>query len=87
MQPRPLARLLSAVAGGLAIIAMVGLSASCAKEKEKAPETTTPTTTTATSSASAPAMSPTEKKINPTGGKEFSPKPLAPTAPTTTANH
>jgi hypothetical protein len=32
-------------------------------------------------------MSPTEKKINPTGGKEFSPKPLAPTAPTTTANH
>lgn len=80
MQPRPLARLLSAVAGGLAIIAMVGLSASCAKEKEKAPQTTTPTTTTATSSASAP--SPSEKKTNPSG--EFTPKPMAPPAPTTT---
>ena len=85
MQPRPLARLLSAVAGGLAIIAMVDLSASCTKEK--APETTTPTTTTATTSASAPAMSSTEKKISPTGGQEFTPKPLAPSAPTTTANH
>ena len=84
MQPHPLARLLSAVAGGLAIIAMVGLSASCANEKGKAPQTTTTTTTTATTSASAPAMSPSEKKINPTGGQEFTPKPMAPPVPTTT---
>jgi hypothetical protein len=81
MDSHRLARRLSAVAGGLAIVAMVGLSASCAKEEEKAPETTTTTTTTTTTSPAAP-PSPTEKKIDPTGGNVFSPTVYAPPAPT-----
>jgi hypothetical protein len=77
------ARRLAAVAGGVAIAAMVGVTASCAKEEEKAPETTTTTTTTTTTSASpAPPPSPTEKSINPTGGNLFTPPVYAPPAPT-----
>ena len=39
MESQRIVRRFSAVAGGLAIVAMVGLSASCAKEEEEAPET------------------------------------------------
>ena len=76
---------LAAVAGGVAIIAMVGLTASCAKEEQKAPETSTTTTTTTTpttTSPPAPAPAPTEKSINPTGGNLFTPPVYAPPAPT-----
>ncbi|MDT5016299.1 MAG: hypothetical protein QOD39_2459 [Mycobacterium sp.] len=86
MESQRIVRRISAVAGGLAIVAMVGLSASCAKEEQKAPETsTTTTTTTATTTTPAappPAPAPTEKSINPTGGNLFTPPVYAPPAPT-----
>ena len=86
MESSRLARRLAAVAGGVAIVAIVGLSASCAKEEEKAPETTTTTTTTTTptttSPPAAPPVEPTEKSINPTGGNLFTPPVYAPPAPT-----
>ena len=86
MTSHRLARQLSAVAGGLAIIAMVGFAASCAKEEEEAPETTTPTTTTTTPTTTAPAPppSPTEKapRIDPGQPNPFSPTVFAPPAPT-----
>jgi hypothetical protein len=81
MESQRIVRRVSAVAGGLAIVGMVGLSASCAKEEQKAPETTT-TTTTTTSQAPPSAPSPTEKSINPTGGNLFTPPVYAPPAPT-----
>jgi hypothetical protein len=85
MESSRLVRRLAAVAGGVAIVAMVGLTASCAKEEQKAPETTTTTTTTTTpttTSPPAPAPAPTEKSINPTGGNLFTPPVYAPPAPT-----
>jgi type IV secretory pathway VirB10-like protein len=86
MESQRIVRRVSAVAGGLAIVAMVGLSASCAKEEEKAPETSTTTTTTTqvttSAPAPAPAPAPTEKSINPTGGNLFTPPVYAPPAPT-----
>jgi hypothetical protein len=86
MESLRLARSLAAVAGGVAIVLMVGVTASCAKEEQKAPETTTTTTTTttATTSPAAPPASPTEKSINPTGGNLFTPPVYAPPAPTAT---
>ena len=48
MESSRLARRLAAVAGGIAIVAMGALTASCAKEEQKAPETTTTTTTSPT---------------------------------------
>jgi hypothetical protein len=86
MQAQRMTRRLSAVAGGLAILAMVGLTASCAKEQQKAPATSTTTTTTTTTTpatTSAP-VAPTEKSINPTGGNLFTPPVYAPPAPTAT---
>jgi hypothetical protein len=79
-----MARRVAALAGGAAIVTMVGLTASCAKEEEKAPETTTTTTTTTTTSPAPapPPPSPTEKSINPTGGNLFTPPVIAPPAPT-----
>ena len=86
MESQGIARRLSAVAGGLAIVAMVGLTASCAKEEQKAPETSTTTTTTTTppttSAPAPPPPAPTEKSINPTGGNLFTPPVKAPPAPT-----
>jgi type IV secretory pathway VirB10-like protein len=85
MESQRIVRRLSAVAVGLAILAMVGLTASCAKEEQKAPETSTTTTTTTTpttTSPPAPAPAPTEKSINPTGGNLFTPPVYAPPAPT-----
>jgi hypothetical protein len=89
MELSQLASRLAAVAGGAAIVAMVGLTASCAKEEQKAPETSTTTTTTTTTpttksppAAPAPAPAPTEKSINPTGGNLFTPPVYAPPAPT-----
>ena len=85
MESSRLVRRLAAVAGGVAIVAMVGMTASCAKEEQKAPETSTTTTTTTTpttTSPPAPAPAPTEKSINPTGGNLFTPPVYAPPAPT-----
>jgi type IV secretory pathway VirB10-like protein len=85
MESSRLVRRLAAVAGGVAIVAMVGLTASCAKEEQKAPETSTTTTTTTTpttTSPPAPAPAPSEKSINPTGGNLFTPPVYAPPAPT-----
>ena len=71
MTTRRSTRRIPAIAGAAAIIALVGLSAACAKEEEKAPETTTTTTTTTTT----PAPTPTEKapRIDPGGPNPFSP--------------
>jgi hypothetical protein len=83
MKSGRLARRLVATAGMGAIIAMGTLTA-CG-QGEKAPETTAPTTTTTTTSTtapSAPPVAPTEKSINPTGGKLFTPPVKAPPAPT-----
>src|SRR5258705_104299 len=87
MESQRIVRRFSAVAGGLAILALVGLTASCVKEETKAAETTTttPTTTPTTTSppaALAPAPAPTEKSINPTGGNLFTPPVVAPPAQT-----
>jgi type IV secretory pathway VirB10-like protein len=86
MESQLIVRRLSAIAGGLAILAMVGLTASCAKEEQKAPETSTTTTTTTPTTTSPaappPAPAPTEKSINPTGGNLFTPPVHAPPAPT-----
>ena len=79
-----IARRVVALVGGAAVISMVGLTASCAKEEQKAPETSTTTTTTTTSAATPapPPVAPTEKSINPTGGNLFTPPVKAPPAPT-----
>ncbi|MDT7792176.1 MAG: hypothetical protein QOD59_1612 [Mycobacterium sp.] len=79
-----MARRVAALVGGAAVVTMVGLTASCAKEEQKAPETSTTTTTTTTSApaTSAPTVAPTEKSINPTGGNLFTPPVKAPPAPT-----
>ena len=76
-------RRVAALAGGAAIVTMVGLTASCAKEEPKAPETSTTTTTTTTTTTSAatpapPPPAPTEKSINLTGGNLFTPPVKAP---------
>jgi hypothetical protein len=84
MQSQGMTRRLSAVAGGLAILAIVGLTASCAKEGQKAPETSTTTTTTtpSTTSPPPPPAAPTEKSISPNGPNLFTPPVKAPPAPT-----
>ena len=86
MTSRRPARRIPAIAGAAAVIALVGLSAACAKEEEKAPETstTTTTTTTTTTPAAPPTGEPTEKapRLDPNGPNPFSPSVLAPPAPT-----
>ena len=88
-----MARRVAALAGGAAIVTMVGLTASCGKEEQKAPQTSTTTTTTSTTSTTTtttspatpsapPPVAPTEKSINPTGGNLFTPPVKAPPAPT-----
>jgi hypothetical protein len=84
----PMARRVAALVGGAAIVTMVGVTASCAKQEQKAPETSTTTTTTTTTTTSPatpsapPAVAPTQKSISPTGGNLFSPQVKAPPAPT-----
>jgi hypothetical protein len=75
-------RRIPAIAGAAAIIALVGLSAACAKEEQKAPETSTTTTTTTTTTT--PSATPTEKapRLEPNGPNPFSPQITAPPAPT-----
>jgi hypothetical protein len=75
-----MARRVAALVGGAAVVTMVGLTASCAKDEQKAPETSTTTTTTTTSAATPapPPPAPTEKSINPTGGNLFTPPVKAP---------
>jgi hypothetical protein len=80
-----MARRVAALVGGAAVVTMVGLTASCAKEGQKAPETSTTTTTTTTSApatSAPPTVAPTEKSINPSGGNLFTPPVKAPPAPT-----
>jgi hypothetical protein len=78
-----MARRVAALVGGAAVVTMVGLTASCAKEAQKAPQTSTTTTTTTTSAATtAPPVAPTEKSIDPRGGNLFTPPVKAPPAPT-----
>lgn len=75
-------RLVMAIAGGAALIAIGGLASACGTTGEKGPSSTTTTTTTATttpSSAAAPA--PTEKGVSPTGGNLFTPGVTANPAP------
>ena len=81
-----LGRRLTAVAGGVAVTAMVVLTASCAKEEEGPSETTTTTTTTTTTPATTAPAEPTEKapRLEPGGPNPFSPSVLAPPAPTAT---
>jgi hypothetical protein len=80
MESSRLARRLAAVAGGVAIITMAGLTASCANQQQQAPPTTTTTTTTSATTTSTPA--PTEKSLSPSGGNLFTPQVKAPPAPT-----
>ena len=77
-----MARRVAGLVGGAAVVTMVGLTASCAKEEQKAPETTTTTTTTTPATPAPPPVAPTEKSINPTGGNLFTPPVKAPPAPT-----
>jgi hypothetical protein len=81
-----LARRLPAVAGGVAIFAMIGFTAACGGGG-KAPETSTTTTTTTTTTP--PPVSPTEKapRLDPNGPNPFSPGVIAPPAPTAEPGH
>lgn len=75
-------RLVVAIAGGAALIAIGGLASACGTSGEQTPPTTSTTTTTATTSpSSAAAPAPTEKAINPTGGNLFTPGVTASPAP------
>ena len=71
-------RLVMAIAGGAALIAIGGLATACGSNGEQAPSSTS-TTTTSPSSAAAPA--PTEKGVNPTGPNLFTPGVTANPAP------
>lgn len=97
MKSGQLARRLTVIAGGAAVIGMISFTAACGTEEKKGPETTTPTTTTPTTTtptttppsttapatpAPPPSVEPTEKSINPTGGNLFTPGVKAPAAPT-----
>ena len=83
MNSRRLGRRFTAIAGGAAIITMVGLTAACGGEGKEAPSSTTTTTTTTTEAPTTTAPpAPTEKSINPTGGNLFTPPVYAPPAPT-----
>lgn len=73
-------RLVMAIAGGAALIAIGGLATACGNSGEQAPTSTTTTTATTPSSTSA-APAPTEKGINPTGGNLFTPGVTASPAP------
>ncbi|MBU9763874.1 hypothetical protein FR943_08470 [Mycobacterium sp. TNTM28] len=93
MKSGQLARRITVIAGGAAVIGMISFTAACGTEEEKGPETTTPTTTTPTTTTTTttttpatpvppPPVEPTEKSINPTGGNLFTPGVKAPPAPT-----
>jgi hypothetical protein len=86
-----LGRRLAVGAGGIAILAMVGLTAACSQEEQGPSETTETTTTTTTTTTPPPATTapgapaqPTEKapRIDPNGPNPFSPTVIAPPAPT-----
>ena len=72
MRSHSLSRRVAIVAGGAALVTMVGLTAGCGESKEETPTTTTTTTTTAP-----PPVSPTEK-VGPTDGNKFTPPVTAP---------
>jgi hypothetical protein len=77
-----LGRRIAAVVGGAAIVTMVGLTASCAREEEPAPATEAPATEAPATEA--PPAEPTEKapRIDPGQPNPFSPTVIAPPAPT-----
>jgi ABC-type glycerol-3-phosphate transport system substrate-binding protein len=78
MKTRRMARhRIAAGVGALALLAMGGLSA-CGGQKTETPSTTPTTTTTTTS----PAVTPTEKGLEPNGGNKFTPTVKAPTPAT-----
>ena len=64
---------------GIAAALSAGALTACGDGGESGPSSTTPTTTTTVPS---PTVSPTEKKINPTGGNLFTPPVTATPAPT-----
>ena len=72
-------RLVMAIAGGAALIAIGGFATACGSSGEQTPSSTTTTATTSPSSAAAP--TPTEKGVNPTGGNLFTPGVTANPAP------
>ncbi len=74
-------RLLMAIAGGAALIAIGGFATACGSSGEQAPTSTTTTTTATTTPSSAAAPTPTEKGVNPTGGNLFTPGVTANPAP------
>lgn len=73
MASNRLVRRISAVVGGGAIIAMIGFTAACSTESSTPEESTTTTTTTTT-----PAVSPTEKRVNPDATDGLTPPVTAP---------
>jgi len=75
-----LTRRVAASLGIGAVIAMGALTA-CGGGGEEGPSSTETTTTTTTTTPSETAT-PTEKKIDPTGGNLFSPSVIAPGPPT-----
>lgn len=73
-------RRLPIIAGGIAISAMVGLTAGCGADKEKAPETSTSTTTTTTTTTAPPPpppapVAPTENAPRTPGQNPFTSVP------------
>jgi hypothetical protein len=68
-------RRIAGVLGVAAIVSMAVLTACSGSETESPPSTTTTPSTTAD-------VTPTEKRIGPTGGNSFSPQVKAPPAPT-----
>ena len=71
----PRYRGVAAALGVAAIVSMAALTACGGGETESPSSTTTTPSTT-------PDVTPTEKRINPTGGNSFSPQVKAPPAPT-----
>jgi len=96
MKSGRLGRRIAAVVGGAAIVTMVGLTASCAREEEPAPATEPATEAPATEAppatpappappaTQAPPAEGTEKapRIDPGQPNPFSPTVIAPPAPT-----
>jgi hypothetical protein len=91
MKSGRLGRRIAAVVGGAAIVTMVGLTASCAREEEPAPATEPATEAPATEAPAteapateSPPAEPTEKapRIDPGQPNPFSPTVIAPPAPT-----
>jgi hypothetical protein len=82
MSSNRVSRVMIALAGCAALVAIGSVAAGCATSEKLSPSTSTTTTTTTTATTPPPPVSPTEKGISPTGGNLFSPQVIAPPAPT-----